>query len=220
VVVTGPRKTWKFGWWATKFQLWRVGLRGVYVCPGRANFPARLHGVIIGGGDDIDPTHYGASGLAEANYDAARDSLELQVIQLADEWSLPILGICRGSQLINVSRKGSLIGDLRPLRRKTTNRYSLFPIKFANIKPDSQLATILNTSRLKVNSLHHQAIDQVGEGLSAVAHDDDQFVQAIEGNSKRFLIGVQWHPEYLPFRLPQTRLFNALKKAAYDYAKD
>lgn len=219
VVVTGPNKKWRFGWWAARFQLWRVGVRAIYVCPGSEELPERLHGIIIGGGDDIDPKHYGTAGAAGANYDAARDSLELKMIALAGQWNLPILGICRGSQLINVSRNGNLIGDLRPLRRKTPNRNSMRPIKYANILSGSQLEGVLHTARLKINSLHNQAVDTVGDNLMAVAHDEDGFIQAIEDPDKDFMLGVQWHPEYLPFRAPQTRLFNALKQAAVAFSE-
>ena len=179
VVVTGPNKKWRFGWWAARFQLWRVGVRAIYVCPGsEEQHPERLHGIIIGGGDDIDPKHYGtagAAGAAGANYDAARDTLELKMIALAEQWNLPILGICRGSQLINVSRNGNLIGDLRPLRRKTPNRNSMRPIKYANILSGSQLEGVLHTARLKINSLHNHAVDTVGDNLMAVAHDEGRF---------------------------------------------
>ncbi len=219
IIVTGPNKRWRFGWWAARFQLWRLGMRGVYLCPGEEELPDHAQGVIIGGGDDIDPKHYGAQGAAGANYDADRDRLELTVIALAKQWQLPLLGICRGSQLINISEQGNLISDLRPLRKKTPNRNSLFPVKMAHLEPDSQLAKILEQNPVKVNSLHHQAVDKVGEGLSIVAKDEDGFVQAIEGSGERFLFGVQWHPEYLPFRAAQTKLFLALRRAAIDYAK-
>ncbi len=197
-----------------------MGARGVYICPGQTQLPDQLHGMIIGGGDDIDPAHYGATGAAGAIYDAKRDSLELQMIALAVKWALPVLGICRGAQLINVFKQGNLLSDLRPLRTKTPNRNSLFAIKYAAIDKQSKLRAILQSSRVKVNSLHHQAIDHVGEGLSAVAFDDDGFVQAIEATGQRYLVGVQWHPEYLPCRTPQTRLFASLKQAALEYAQD
>ena len=220
IVVTGPNKKWRFGWWATRFQLWRVGVRGVYVCPGHEQLPECLHGIIIGGGDDIYPQPDGSTGDAGANYDAARDNLEFRMIALAQLWNLPILGICRGAQLINVARKDNLIGDLRPLRRNTPNRNSMHPIKYADILAASNLAKILQTTRTKVNSLHNQAVDTLGDDLAAVAHDDDGFIQAIEDSRKRFMIGVQWHPEYLPFRAPQTRLFKALKQAAIEFSQD
>ena len=117
-------------------------MRSHYICPGSEQLPQNVHGVIIGGGDDIDPKHYGSSGAAGANYDAARDELELTMIHLAKQWSMPILGICRGSQLINIASGGNLIGDLRPLRAKTPNRNSLFPIKWAHIEHDTEIGPL------------------------------------------------------------------------------
>jgi putative glutamine amidotransferase len=93
------------------------------------------------------------------------------------------------------------------------------PIKYANILSGSQLEGVLHTARLKINSLHNQAVDTVGDNLMALAHDEDGFIQAIEDPDKDFMLGVQWHPEYLPFRAPQTRLFNALKQAAVAFSE-
>jgi putative glutamine amidotransferase len=214
VLVTGPTKTIKFAWWATRFQLWRAGLQGVYLSPGKGTIPDILHGVIIGGGNDIDPKHYGATGYGGAVYDAARDQLELEVIALALKTKLPMLGICRGAQLINVSRGGTLIGDLRPLRKLTPNRNSIFPIKQVTIESGSSLHEILSKQHVQVNSLHNQAVDKLGDGLDAVGHDNDGFVQAIESSDRQFVIGVQWHPEYLIFEPIQSKLFKALAVAA------
>lgn len=213
ILVTGPDRILKFGWWATRLQLWRVGLRGMYLSPKHETIPANVDGIIIGGGDDINPTHYGATGTAGAVYDERRDKLELEVINLALDTKLPILGICRGAQLINVACGGNLIEDLRPLRKKTPNRNSLFPIKYANIVDQTKLSAVLGKLRIEINSLHNQAVSELGDGLVAVARDDDGFIQAIESTDEQFIIGVQWHPEYMPQRDTQTRLFRALADA-------
>ncbi|RBP48717.1 gamma-glutamyl-gamma-aminobutyrate hydrolase family protein [Arenicella xantha] len=209
VVVTGPAKRLKFGWWATRIQLKRAGLRGHYVTAKNPELPDDACGVIIGGGDDIDPKHYGVSGTAGVNYDAARDQLEMETIRVALERQWPMLGICRGAQLINVVHGGDLHTDIRPLRKLTPNRNSLFPVKQAYLNADSKLAEIYQSKVFKINSLHSQAVKRVGEGLKAVAQDKDGFIQAIENPNKPFLIGVQWHPEYLLFSPEQRKLFNA-----------
>lgn len=209
VAVTGPAKRLRFGWWATRIQLARVGLRAVYVTAQQPTLPDTICGVIIGGGDDIDPKHYGATGTAGVNYDAARDQLEMRVIQQALDNDWPMLGICRGSQLINVVHGGNLYTDIRPLRQHTPNRNSLFPIKTATVVAGSKLADIVAMTELPINSLHSQAVDQLGQGLRAAAHDRDGFVQAIENPHKAFLIGVQWHPEYLLQKPEQKKLFAA-----------
>lgn len=206
-------KKLRFGWWAARLQLWRAGLRAKYVTAANSDLPANVHGVLIGGGDDIDPKHYGRNGTAGANYDAARDNLELEVIKKALSTQLPIFGICRGSQLINVARGGNLHQDIRPKRHKTPNRNSIFPIKTADIVESSRLHQILDSKLIRINSLHSQAVDELGDKLKPVGHDADGFVQAIEDPNRAFLLGVQWHPEYLLFSRSQAKIFNAFAAA-------
>jgi putative glutamine amidotransferase len=213
VVVTGPHKKLRFGWWATRLMLWIQGLEGHYITPQRTVIPQNVKGVIIGGGDDIEPEHYGLTGDAGAKYDAARDALELRIIKQAIASKLPLLGICRGAQLMNVALGGNLHQDLRPLRKLTPNRNSIFPIKHALLEPSSKIAKIMGTDRVKVNSLHNQAINHTGDTLELAATDEDRFTQAVENPEEDFLIGVQWHPEYMPYSRHQRLLFNAFSKA-------
>lgn len=216
VIVTGPNKRLRFGWWATRFRLWRLGLNSQYLCPGQDSIPIHYAAAIITGGDDIDPKHYGASGAAGAKYDAARDELEISVIKRVQEDKKPLLGICRGAQLINVVNGGTLHSDLRPLRKHTPNRNSIFAIKRAILEPNCFLGSLFDQRSLPVNSLHNQAVDKPGKDLTIVAKDADGFVQAIECSecsAKQFLIGVQWHPEYMPWSRNQVKIFKALKHA-------
>lgn len=208
VIVTGPNKPLKFGWWATKICLALVGLRGVYVHSGTQSLPSGAKGVIIGGGDDIEPEHYGLTGDAGARYDPSRDALEIKILNQAFACSIPILGICRGSQLINIVLGGSLFQDIRPLRRHTPNRNSIFPIKNAKISEDSMLKQTLERHEISVNSLHNQAIDRLADSLCISAVDADNFIQAIEHQDNgRHIVGVQWHPEYLPYLSNHRKLF-------------
>lgn len=213
VIVTGPAKKLRFGWWAARLRLRRAGLTPSYVTADNPSIPAGVQGVVIGGGDDIDPQHYGRTGTAGANYDVARDALELAVIKLALKTNLPILGICRGSQLINVALGGNLHQDIRPQRRLTPNRNSIFAIKTASLVDNSGLRRIMGTASIAINSLHSQAVDKVGQNLTAVAHDADGFIQAIEDPSRKFLLGVQWHPEYLLLSRQQAGIFTAFATA-------
>lgn len=213
VVVTGPAKRLRFGWWATRLQLWRVGVRATYVTARHSQLPDKFDGVIISGGDDIDPKHYGRSGTAGANYDPARDALEMSVIEYAFKHDLPILGICRGAQLLNVVCGGNLHQDIRPKRKHTPNRNSIFAIKTAHLCEQSQLQTIFEKTKIGINSLHSQAIDETGSGLVAVAVDADNFIQAVEHNERAFVVGVQWHPEYMLASRDQSKLFRAYATA-------
>ncbi|MDO6422310.1 gamma-glutamyl-gamma-aminobutyrate hydrolase family protein [Saccharophagus degradans] len=219
IVVTGPGKKLKVGWWATKFILWLCGARSCYLSPTQPELLQAVDGVVIGGGDDIDPEHYGESGDAGATYDAARDSLEIAMIKAALQARVPLLGICRGAQLINVVLKGSLFQDIRPLRRKTPNKNSAFVIKKAYLQPSSQVAAILGKEVIGINSLHSQAVNKLSSELQVAAVDRDDFVQAFEHQTKPFIIGVQWHPEYLPYYSCQRNLFHALVAAVSNQSK-
>jgi putative glutamine amidotransferase len=178
-----------------------------------ADIPANVRGIVIGGGDDIDPKHYGLTGDAGANYDPGRDAMEMEMVRCALSSKIPILGICRGAQLINIVMGGNLHTDIRPLRKKTSNRNTLFPTKTAVLDSASKLRSLVRADTLKINSLHHQAMDRVEPAMRAVGCDLDGFTQAIESVDQRFILGVQWHPEYLPYLANQRKLFKAFAEA-------
>lgn len=222
VVVTGPDKKLRFGWWATRFMLWLVGLKGYYLTASNPVIPKGVKGIVIGGGDDIEPGHYGLTGDAGASYDPERDALEMRMARHALKCGIPMMGICRGAQLINVVLGGSLFVDIRKQRKKTPNRNSVFAIKHAFIVSQSYLSEIIEKPVIPINSLHNQAIDRVAENLVVSSRDEDGFVQSVESlsisdnhdtprssakNSIGFVFGVQWHPEYMPYSSSQRRLF-------------
>lgn len=212
VAVTGPHTRLRSAWWATRFMLALQGVRAVYLTS-RSPFPTEpIHGIIIGGGNDIEPEHFGESKHPDRPYDPERDIFEMTMIRRAMEDNIPMLGICRGAQLINVVFGGSLHMDIRPRRQRTTNRNTVRPTKWVTLEPSSRLHQHVGQTRFKVNSLHRQAIDQLGNGLTIIGRDDDNFVQAVEGNFG-FLLGVQWHPEYLPYLASQRRLFQLFADA-------
>ena len=212
IAVTGPSKRLRTAWWATRTMLKLQGLRAVYLTS-RSAFPSEpVHGIIIGGGNDIEPEHYGENKHPDRPYDPERDIFEMTMIRRAMEDNIPMLGICRGAQLINVVFGGSLHLDIRDQRKHTSNRNALRPIKWVELDHASRLHRHLRLGKIKVNSLHRQAIDQLGNGLTVIGRDADGFVQAVEGNFG-FLLGVQWHPEYLPYVKSQRRLFGLFANA-------
>lgn len=146
--------------------------------------------------------------------DKARDHLEFQLLDRAVKKGLPILGICRGSQLINVYFGGTLHQDINTFYCEEPNPSSVFPVKRVFIKSDSKLAGVLGMNRLKVNALHHQAVKMPGNNVEIVAQEPNGVVQGVEHLEAPFVVGVQWHPEYLPQRKPQRRIFKALAEAA------
>jgi putative glutamine amidotransferase len=168
-----------------------------------------MDAVVIGGGDDISPALYGDLANPDAQYDPDRDQFESEVIDYALLNRIPILGICRGAQLLNVKLGGTLYGDIRNMRRHTSNRNTLFPRKRVRVEPDSGLHAALGAATISVNSLHFQAVKDVGAGLQIVARDRDNIVQAIEDPDRR-LLGVQWHPEYIPQSRVHRRIFRDL----------
>lgn len=190
-----------------------TGMRAAYLSPGRHTAATLVRGIIIGGGDNIEPTHYGAVGDGLAEYDIERDRFEIDILRRALDTNVPILGICRGAQLVNVVAGGTLHQDLRPLRRRTPNRNSAFPVKDAHLVAGSFLEACMKTRVTRVNSLHHQAVERLGGHLSAAAYDSDGFIQGIENPGHRFLVGVQWHPEYLPYKRAQRELFRAFAES-------
>jgi putative glutamine amidotransferase len=145
---------------------------------------------------------------------AARDELEKRLIREANERDLPILGICRGMQLLNVAAGGSLHQSIKSFYEETPAIRSVLPRKQIEILPDSLLARTLGSNKGRVNALHDQAIDRLGERLQICAREPTGVVQAIEHRDRPFLLGVQWHPEYLPQRREQGALFRALVLAA------
>ncbi len=207
--VTGPDGRFAFAWWASCLAIWLAGGRALRLTPSRYQQHShdRLQGLIIGGGDDIDPSLYGGHDDGRAPIDPDRDRFEIEMIEHALHTRLPLLGICRGAQLINVVLGGSLYGDIRGLRRQTSNFRTPLPRKTALTAHSGVLHRVLGANRWRINSLHHQAIERLGQGLVVAARDLDNFVQAVECEQGRLILGVQWHPEYLPYLAVQRRLF-------------
>jgi putative glutamine amidotransferase len=165
-----------------------------------AEYAARIDGLLLAGGTDIHPRYYGQAidPALTCDPDPVRDTFELALIARARRARLPILGICRGLQLLNVAYGGSLHQDLphtqpvpagvRTLRGQVTD---------VTVVPGTQLHGLLGIDHARVFCLHHQAIDQVGVGLIQAARAPDGLIEAIEFPSSEFILGVMWHPEQM-----------------------
>lgn len=169
--------------------------------------------LMLTGGKDVDATLYGQEPHAENDAPRPdRDAWEIALVRAAIERDLPLLGICRGLQVLNVALGGTLIQHLPDVLG--SNRYSYGNAEFADnpviTVPGTHAARILGEG-LTVKSYHHQALDSVAEGLTVSAHGDDDIVQAVDIDSMTFGVAVQWHPEESPDDL---RLFEALVEAA------
>src|SRR4051812_34487134 len=173
----------------------------------------RLDGVCLSGGPDLDPESYGARerhpSLGET--EPALDAFELAVARCADERGIPLLGVCRGAQTLNVSRGGTLHQDVPGHRQCET---ATTPTHAVRIALHSRTGRTTGATALQVNSFHHQAVDRVGEGLCVAARAEDGTVEAIECREHPFLVGVQWHAETLVDHPAHLALFGALVRAA------
>ncbi|MEA2248083.1 MAG: putative glutamine amidotransferase [Solirubrobacteraceae bacterium] len=174
----------------------------------------RVDGICLSGGPDLHPAAYGAAPHAELGPTEPRlDAFELALVRAADERDMPILAICRGAQVLNVARGGTLhqhlpdvvgegIGHRQP---DAPGR----PTHAVSIAPASRLAELLGRRRIAVNSFHHQAVDVLGERLALAAWADDETIEAFEAVDRSFVLGVQWHVECLVDLEDQASLFSA-----------
>ena len=156
----------------------------------------RLDGVLLSGGTDVDPAIYGADPHEEVlDVEPARDELELELYRQAIAHDVPVLGICRGLQLINTAHGGTLNQHV-PTHSRSDVDYAT-GAHGVRVEESSILASLYGPS-LEVNSLHHQTVDRLGSGLVATAWSDDGEVEGVELENK--MIAVQWHPELLAGR--------------------
>jgi putative glutamine amidotransferase len=211
-----------------------AGGEAVVLHPGTVRSPEEalrdVDGVVLTGGVDIDPKEYGQTpvdGLG-VEVDPVRDAFELPLTRAALRRDLPVLGICRGIQTLNVAMGGTLHQDVvraglptgshqqRTLTPQPPEDAAIHPVA---IERSSLLREIAGTDRLGVNTFHHQAIDRLAPGLIVTARSVEQdgsgLIEAVEAPRHRFLLGVQWHPERMWRREPAcARLFQALIRAA------
>jgi putative glutamine amidotransferase len=182
-----------------------------------------IAGLILPGGGDVDPEHYGG-GHHDANYGISqeRDRFELTLTRAAlARRALPVLCVCRGMQLLNVALGGDLIAHIPDhFGDSVVHRApQLKPIPHGvRLDPRSRLAGLLSGVELVVQSVHHQAVGRLGEGLRAVGWSDDGVIEAIESERHPFVVGVQWHPELDALSNPSPmRLFEELVAQAQAY---
>ena len=175
----------------------------------------RLSGICLSGGPDLDPAGYGATAHAHlGDTEPDLDRFELAVAREADRRGMPVLGICRGQQALNVARGGTLHQHLADVTDGTVDHRQVVPgtqpTHDVSVAPGSLLGAILGAGAARVNSFHHQAVDRLGAGLSAVAWSPDGVVEGIESTGGGLFLGVQWHAEGLVDDPAQLRLFERL----------
>ncbi len=182
----------------------------------------KLDGVLLTGGEDVDPLNYGEDYNHRIELvSPIRDKFDMTVARLAMDRDMPILGICRGCQIINVTEGGTLYQDISS-QVKDSLRHPLVGITpkwhkshLVTLDPESKLAGIYGTREMWTNGFHHQAVKDVAETMKAVGHTKDGMVEAIESKKHTFVVGVQWHPEMMLEKHQDVLpLFESFVKAA------
>ncbi|MDF1756110.1 MAG: gamma-glutamyl-gamma-aminobutyrate hydrolase family protein [Verrucomicrobiales bacterium] len=173
---------------------------------------AKLDGLVLPGGADLPPSMYGDEEVHPTVKLVSDERLAFEY-ELTKRWiketEKPLLGVCLGCQLLNVVQGGSLIQDI-PSEVGSNHREG-HPVTF---EENAKLAAIFEKREAEVNSSHHQAVKEVGEGLAIAARAPDGVVEAIELMSDRFVVGVQWHPERMSEDIDQKKLFSSFIEAA------
>jgi putative glutamine amidotransferase len=190
-----------------------VGADLVVLHPGDP-IPDDIDGLCISGGGDIESARYGEADVACADVDRDRDALEIEIAKAAIERDLPVLGICRGFQILNVVQEGSLVQDVPGHRPE--EREGLIEHRDVKVRVGSRLAKATGGEPLTVNSRHHQAVtnETLGRGLVATAIVDG-LIEAFELVDRRWVVGVQWHPERTAEVSPEARrIFDAFVQEA------
>ena len=187
------------------FGLRLQGARPYYIRPGSRVDVSLLDGLVLSGGTHVHPERYGQEPQVSARYEQA------------ETVGIPVLGICRGAQFINVFHGGSLCQNITPLRVNTRHRPLLLPMQTVRLVKTSQLGQLMRAPVIGANRIHSQTIKRLGKNLQVTAVDNDLFVQAIESTRGQWLMGLQWHPEYLLYHSGHRRIFREFVQAALSF---
>ena len=212
-VTTSNRSGWRI-FPLVALNIWLAGGRAVRWGAGRRSDIDGVDGIVIGGGDDISPTLYGGQLRAESRLDPDRDRMERRLVEESMAQGKPVLGICRGSQMLNVALGGDLDQDAYATFTDSRKYRTILPRKTVNVVEGTRLAGLAGTEVMKVNALHSQAVRRLGSGLRVAARDEGGMIQAVERLRDPFAIGVQWHPEHLFYARRQRAIFRGLVAAA------
>lgn len=240
IAITGPNKSGFTAWLFTALNIRIAGGTPIRVTPETFDGTLNYDGVIIGGGSNVHPDHYIKenskpvqrslwikvkesilypmeliSRLGSSECDKERDDMEIKFIHFALDNNLPLLGICRGHQLLNAELGGTMYESTLPLLQKEARIRSPFPRKTVLYTTnDSLISKIAGDDPLKVNAIHSQAVAKPAETLAVTAKEKAGINQVIEGKNSDKVLGVQWHPEYLIYMQVHRNIFKWLVQEA------
>lgn len=218
VGITSSRRGGRYMWWFYRLAMQIFGARPIrLVAPVQDLDPTAFDELIIGGGDHISAEVYHGKTTLDVRIDPARDAMELALLRHGIASGTPVLGVCRGAQMLNVYYGGSLHQDLRAVFTDHPALWTPLPRKRVRLARDSRIARLMEVDEVRVNSLHRQAIDRVGTGLQVTGWDEYGTIQSVEDPGAAFRIGVQWHPEFLIHHRAQRRLFGGFIAAVRQF---
>ncbi|MBL8547611.1 MAG: ATP-grasp domain-containing protein [Hyphomonadaceae bacterium] len=221
--ITKPEEGDTLAYLAMRLAVWLAGGDAVKVTARAPRDPRSIDGLIFGGGSDVYPKRYQGQPKEGYRYDLARGDMEASWALAARRHNLPVLGVCRGAQMLNVLAGGTLHMDLSEFNPKRHRNpiirfFERYPIR---IRYKSKLSALTRCPKqMQVNAIHSQAIDRLGAGMTVSAREPNGVIQGIEDTLQPFWIGVQFHPEFLIYRAPFRRLFRALVEAAAARAEE
>ncbi|MBA4800308.1 MULTISPECIES: gamma-glutamyl-gamma-aminobutyrate hydrolase family protein [Euryhalocaulis] len=215
--VTKPSRADNLAYACIWAGVWLAGGRPVRLTASKPRRKCALRGLVLGGGTDVFPGLYDAKPRAGYAYDRKRDEMEIEWAERAERANIPVLAICRGAQMMNVMRGGTLFADVaksfKDVDYPSTFLGHVFYRKTILIEDQTLLHDVLGDED-RVNSMHKQAIADLGNGLEATARERNGVIQCIEDRERNFYMGVQFHPEFLLHRSRFRGIFNALVTAA------
>ena len=208
---------------AMKFAVWLAGGDPVKITSKAPRDPKSIDGLLFGGGSDVYPERYQGAVKEGHRYNLARDEMEASWAEVALNQDIPVLGICRGMQMLNVLQGGTLYPDLSDFEDSdypTSFLHRMFYRKPIRIEPDSWLAETVGTDELCVNSIHTQAVKDLGDSFDVAARELNGIIQSIEHRTARFMVGIQFHPEFLVYRKSARRIFERFISCAREVAQE
>lgn len=218
IAITEPDADAWLSWLCIALAVWWVGGKPIRATPSHPRFNEQIDGLILAGGTDIDPQRYHGIPKKNYRYDQPRDAMELAWLKRAEAEKLPVLGICRGAQLMNIARGGNLHIDISKVYEEAQypngTLAQIFYRKRVHIHRETLLFRLIGEEFSRVNSMHTQSINRLGHFLAIGAQESNSIVQAIEDPSLPMYLGVQFHPEYMIYARRYRNLFRQVVRVA------